>query len=357
MSCKNCFNGCASTTSDKCVKYTGITISALGITNGDSLFSIQENILEHILSLINGTGIVVTVSPGNLCALINSFLPATGDITLVDYTSALIQSVCSLQAQITTVDERVDTIEANYAINCLPGVAPSEGTHVLLQATIDFLCSLNTTVTALALDLTTNYTPTADLPALIAEAIGTEPASTLLKYRMIPFTVVEYYGSLGNFNGTGAGIGDWVDIYLCNGANGTPDKRGRVGVGATTGMFGGVMSPAVDPAVTGNPAYALLSAGGANIIALSVAQMPQHSHTATFTGAPHKHTFPPLYTKAGTTNIDVLSNSNNVSNISVTETSSVTATGTVSVNNTGNTEAHSNIQPVLACYYIMYIPT
>ena len=48
---------------------------------------------------------------------------------------------------------------------------------------------------------------------------------------MVPYTVVEYYGPLTYFDNTGAGQGDWDRIFLCNGLNGTPDKRGRVAVG------------------------------------------------------------------------------------------------------------------------------
>ena len=42
MSCSNCFNGCAEITSDKCVKYTGADIPALGISYGDTLLHVEE---------------------------------------------------------------------------------------------------------------------------------------------------------------------------------------------------------------------------------------------------------------------------------------------------------------------------
>lgn len=40
--------------------------------------------------------------------------------------------------------------------------------------------------------------------------------------RMVPYEIVRYYGSLSNFSLSGSGIDKWENIYLCNGANGTP---------------------------------------------------------------------------------------------------------------------------------------
>ena len=113
---------------------------------------------------------------------------------------------------------------------------------------------------------------------------------------MIPFTVLEYYGPLTNFDGTGAGITalGFDKIYLCNGLNGTPDKRGRVGVGAVDSVPGGPLDAAVNPAAsTFNPNYAVYDVGGANSVALITSQLPAHSHSAsgttTVTLADHFH--------------------------------------------------------------------
>ncbi len=359
MSCKNCFNGCASTTSDKCVKYTGVSIPALEIDNGDSLYAVQENILKHLLDVMDGTGIIIKIPTEYLCTMINSYLPDSGDININQYISALIQSVCSLKDEIDTINTNVDSIEADYTVGCLPIVGPSEGTHVLLQATIDFLCNLSNTVTALALDLSTNYTKTSALPALIESLIADEPETSLMKNRMVPMTVVEYYGSTGNFDGSGAGLGDYVEIYLCNGDNGTPDKRGRVGIGTTIGMGGGAFAPAVDPAISGNPTYTLLSAGGANTVALSIAQMPAHNHTASSsTDGSHTHTMTdlPLWGQSSVPN-PYDSDASEVKRGTKTSSSNGSHSHTITIDSVGSGENHDNIQPVLACHYIMYIPS
>ena len=85
--------------------------------------------------------------------------------------------------------------------------------------------------------------------------------------------------------------------------------------------------------------------------------MPLHSHTASFSGIPYTHDIAEVYTQVGAVSSpDIFSDKDNVVSKPVTSTSSSTATGTVTVNNTGSGEAHENIQPVLGCYYIMYIP-
>jgi hypothetical protein len=50
MSCTNCFNGCSEITSDKCVKYTGADIPALGIQNGDTLEFVEQTLAQFLIS-------------------------------------------------------------------------------------------------------------------------------------------------------------------------------------------------------------------------------------------------------------------------------------------------------------------
>jgi len=366
MSCTNCFNGCVETTSDKCVKYTGIDIPLLGISNGDTLISVEANITTYLLSALNGTGIVPYINPASLCALVSSYLPGSGTVTLINIIDALIKSICDLQTQVSGNTSTLNVLNANYTIGCLTGVTASSDTHDILQATITKVCSVSSALTALALDVVTNYVAIADIDTYIQaylDSIGGGGGSptTLMKDKMVPYTVVEYYGSLTNFDGSGKGTGDWDKIYLCNGSNGTPDKRGRVGVGVTDGsMLGLTMSPSVNPSTPGNPNYSLNAPFGSNTVTLtSAAQIPSHTHNPTviLTDPGHTHT----------TEIGGYSDAN-TSGTSYTWVqkgtgvylpSSSSPTGiTVAVTNgyTGGTESHANIQPSLGCYYIMYIP-
>ena len=192
---------------------------------------------------------------------------------------------------------------------------------------------------------------------------------------MVPYTVVEYYGTLANFNGSGIGIDQWEKIYLCNGQNGTPDKRGRMPVGVIQGIpGGGALNPVVDPANPGNPNYALYQVAGGNTVTLTTPQIPSHTHVATSTPVEHTH-----YMYTGEINItdgQTVDPTNNVArarNISddalnyeiMSSTSSPTLgksgsasiTANVSIGSAGSGQSHNNIPPVLACYYIMYIPS
>jgi microcystin-dependent protein len=192
---------------------------------------------------------------------------------------------------------------------------------------------------------------------------------------MVPFTAVEYYGPLSNFDGSGAGIAGlgWDKIYICNGSNGTPDKRGRVGVGVTTGVPGGAMSAAVDPAIPGNPTYTLNSVNGTNNVLLTTTQIPAHTHTNTVSVTPHTHFM--YTTDVNSTVGQVVNATNNVARaravpgsdldyemmLSTTtptlgKSSSAQDTVSVSIDNAGGGLSHPNYQPALATNYIIYIP-
>lgn len=60
MSCNNCYNGCVETTSDQCVKYTGLSIPELGITKGDSLSLVLLQITNAIVALQRTTTTTTT---------------------------------------------------------------------------------------------------------------------------------------------------------------------------------------------------------------------------------------------------------------------------------------------------------
>jgi hypothetical protein len=367
MSCSNCFNGCSEIVSDQCVRYTGIDVPILGIQNGDSLSYVEQALITFLTSTLDGSGIVITLPPNTLCQIVSSNLPTCGPLTVSVLLQALVQSVCQLQTQINTINTSVATltnqisrIEGSYYLGCITGTTPTAGTHAVLQAVISQLCLF-------IQDVQTNYVLLSDVNTLIANYLSSQGTSTKYYNRMIPYTVVEYYGIqgslVGQFDQTGAGIvgTDWEKIYLCNGLNGTPDKRGRVPVGVINGMGGGALDPAVDPAInpTFNPNYSIsgvLSKSGTNFITLSTPQLPSHTHPTTVTAAPHTHTFPLRSngTADGFGFPAVTDNPNVGYGSGITDPATVTLT--VANGSTGNNAPHQNNQPALACYYIMYIP-
>jgi microcystin-dependent protein len=363
--CSNCYNGCVETISDQCVRYTGVDVPILGIKTGDSLSYVEQALITFLTSTLDGTGIILPINPQIICEIVSKNLVSCEDLSLPNVISAIIKAVCELDTRVTALEDDFAALEASYSVGCLTGVTGSSGTHAILQAVITKLCGLEVELDALSLNVSTNYVKLSDLNSLIAAYLTSVGTSTKYYNRMIPYGVVEFYGSLtGKFDGTGAGIvgTDWEKIYLCNGNNGTPDKRGRVPVGATTGMGGGSFNPAVDPGVAGNPAYALLGTAGSNSVTLSATEIPAHSHlaTATVTDPGHLHTIAYAHGEADQNEPGTSGDLMDMNGIKSSSTSTNTAvTGVsvaVSVGSTGGGLAHANYQPGLGCYYIMYIP-
>jgi microcystin-dependent protein len=361
MACQDCFNGCVGTkTTDQCVVYTGDNIPELGIEKGFPLLYVEQALFKYLKSALNGTGIIPQLEDDIICELISKHLPTCSEcdgITLNHILIALIKALCELNIIVQNVQNEVDIINSDYNLQCISVAEEPYGVHDVIQGIIDKVCALNLQLISLATNLSTNYVSIANINSYIANYLASIGSSSLVKNKMIPYTAMEYYGPLGYFDASGAGIGDWVDVYLCNGNNGTPDKRGRVAVGATTGMGGGVMSGSVNPAVAGNPDYTLLSVAGSNLVTLTTAQIPSHNHIATFTGSPHNHPLTaPYYSKAGSGTINTLDSTNDSSHLSVNSTGFATAGGSVTVASTGGGESHPNIQPSIGCYYIIYLP-
>ena len=377
MSCQNCYNGCADIISDKCTKYTGNNVPELGIENGDSLFSVQQSIFSFLLSVIDGTSIKPEINQEFICEKISQYL-GVQELTLPNIINAILQTACDLQTQVTNVKNSVDTINTAYILSCVSGVTDNTNTHEVLQAVITKLCSVNTALTALSLNVSTNYVKVSELNSLIAAYLSGGSTSIKLYNKMIPYTVVEFYGNItGKFDATGAGLGEWEKIYLCNGNNGTPDKRGRVSVGTTTGMGGGTLDSAVDPSNSGNPNYSLGTKYGSCMVSLNITQIPSHSHTATNTVIDAGH-FHYLSTVSGQTSKPALSPStylasvNNEGNdgnyvlggtlealpsVGKSATSTTNISVQTSLSNIGGGLGHNNVQPSIGCYYIMYIPS
>jgi microcystin-dependent protein len=390
MGCSNCFNGCAEIVSDQCVKYTGIDVPVLGIKKGDSLSYVEQALIEFLTSTLDGTGIKIDVPSAIICELVQQYLPTCGDITVVDLITALIKAACDLQEQVDAVKADITALNADYTIGCLTGVTASSDTHEIVQAIINKLCALDVAFAAFVLQVTTaDYVKKTELCSLVDDCIAAIPGTTQQYQKMVPYTVVEYYGPLSNFDGAGVGIPalGWDKIYICNGqvVNGTPtpDKRGRIGIGAILNVpGGGPLDPVVTPGPF-SPIYALYGTAGANSVPLTTAEIPSHTHVATVTinDPGHKHVFggdDQIVTQGGyiatgsTFNYDAESTTSGFGKHMFTKDTSITdapqttglkGTGTdqnVFVTNAtagnGTSPLHDNKPPVLACYYIMYIP-
>lgn len=359
--CSNCYSGCVEIQSDKCIKYTGVDNTVLGILNGDSVNYTIASIAGFLTSTLDGSGIKYELAPADLCTLVSDQLTDCTDVTVVEITGALSNAICSTAALVTTNIANIAAINATFIPDCVPGIVGTEGSHVVVQAILDHLCTVTTDLDALELNVATNYiTIGAALDAYIANYIINNPSGgTGERAKMVPYTVVEYYGPLNVFDASGAGLGDWEQIYLCNGENNAPDKRGRVGVGTTSGMGGGTFPSATDPLISGNPTYTLYTATGTNTVTLTEAELPAHTHVPSTNVVDPGHTHDVILNERQ----DEHSNGNhdNVreggARVVTTDNAVTGITVDVTLTSTGGGSSHSNISPVLACYYIIYIPT
>jgi len=362
--CSNCYNGCTEIVSDRCVKYTGINVPVLGIQTGDSLSFVEQALITFLTSTLDGTGVKIDLAPTVVCELVQKYLPTCGDLSIVDVSKALIEAACDLQEQVDAIVAELAILNADYTIGCLTGVTASSDTHAIVQATINKVCQLGVDLTALALDLGTNYVRYDELDALIQAYLDTS-SSGAISNRMVPYAVLPYFGPLTFFDISGAGTDDWNRIFLCNGNNGTPDLRGRALVGAINGVPGPTMSPVVDPGVSSaNPNYSLFDPAGANQITLLETQIPLHTHpnTATSTVNDPGHTHNIVMASSNNNNNQVPSkiSTPTTPQSATTDAAFTGITVATAMTNapgpTGGGLPHANIQPVIACYYIQYRP-
>jgi microcystin-dependent protein len=372
MACTNCFNGCAETVSDQCVKYTGIDVPALGISTGDSLLSVENAITNFLVPAINGTGIKPIIDPTIICNIVKSYLPActtcTG-FTLNEMLTAIVKTVCDLQEQIDDIDATLVTLNADYTIGCLTGVTASSDTHDIVQAIITKLCSVDSSVSTIVDELSL-YVTRSEFCTLLEQCTSSNPAVTLASDKMLPYAVIPYYGPISGyptagdeFGATGAGIGYWARVFMCNGDNGTPDLRGRVPVGATNTPSTNIFPAQTNPATPGNPIYTYGLTPGANTVRLELPQIPAHNHTGStaitiINPASHNHTGTATGPYAGTPVGGGFDGGDNLFRATpfVTDATSLTATTTLTILAEGQNQFHPNVQPGLALYYIQYRP-
>ena len=359
MSCQNCFNGCVEITSDKCVRYTGEDFPILGISTGDTLLSVEEKILNFLLSISTGGTIFPVISQENVCNLIQDNLPAVGPYNLDDYLNTLIKVACSLDSRITILETQ--NPNTPYELNCLfAATTDSSDTHAVLQLVIDKLCVTSAGLATFEALVDSTYVKKTDVNTYIANYLATDPSQQLVSNSMTPFSITGYAGPLSNFDASGAGIGDWNRIFLCNGFNGTPDLRGRVLVGTTSGMGGAGLNNAVKPGLNGNPGYNLNESKGSNQVILTDSELPSHTHSATTsTVGNHVHDFgnPVVAVTSGVGAAQRLTTNSDINSADITETEPAGShTHTVNINSTGGNQGHPNYQPGTGVYYIIHIP-
>lgn len=360
MACTNCFNGCGTSTPDKCVVYTSDDITFPGSLSPDicqgktSLFIVEQLLISKIISLINGTGMIPDVDLQ--CNLIKSFLTG-GDISATTLFNIYAQSICALDTRVTDIELELE-LNAPISISGTCLSLPTNPTRdQILTALVSKVCSLDTRVSTIESD----YVKATQLDNLISQYLSNNSGSGVQQNsKMVPYVAYEYYGPLSNFDGSGKGLSasGFDKVYLCNGLNNTPDKRGRVAVGAIANVPGGSLDPAVDPSLPQNSGrnYNLKDKFGSNSVVLDITQIPSHTHNVLDT---HTH---PIGTYgavgvggSGTPNTGVSGGGHDGGSYSIQNTG-LSNNGSIAINSTGGGQAHENVQPSIAAYFIMYIP-
>jgi microcystin-dependent protein len=264
-------------------------------------------------------------------------------------------------------------------LGCITGVTVDAGTHDVLQAVITELCVAIGDIVEinnlLALCITQS-----NINSYIQLYLDSISTANKMYTKMVPYVIYPFYPSaaimVGAFDSNGVGIstGIWEKVYFCNGWDGrTPDLRGYSLIGVTNGMLGGTFDERVDPLIAGNHSYELGDPGGNNSITLSAAQMAAHNHATTVVFNDPGHYTNIKAALSGMTEwdddstntgcpinrIESLSGPNGNGAEQLVSTTTLDETGiTVGVSNSPNVggEAHDNVHPVMAVYYIMYCP-
>lgn len=358
--CKNCYNNCGDTkTSDKCVKTTLPDDEDFGICTGDPLYDVELILIEKIKSALDSTGIVINSVSLENCTYLKSLFVGK-DKTISNYFQLLIDAFCALKEEVKNLAPKPKTFETG----CLTGLTSASTPDDILQALLISYCSLKQTVA----EFPSTYVKGSDLSNLV-KTIITEYNNEIppvpvvaptYREKLVPYVAYEYYGPLSNFDSAGKGLASvgFDKVYLCNGANGTPDKRGRVAVGAVRNIPGGSIDAAVDPTVHPNINYAVGDKAGQNYVSLAASQLPSF----TFPIAATSTTIIIPGQKGGdnsdhtnTTAFAFGDKSPNESSFAGSISKTITLPGqNVTIQNAGL--SHENRQPLIAAAFIMYVP-
>ncbi|WP_044203850.1 hypothetical protein [Flammeovirga sp. OC4] len=166
---------------------------------------------------------------------------------------------------------------------------------------------------------------------------------------LLPGMIVDFFGPLTNFDGTGLGIGDYIGYALCNGQNGTPDLRGRVTVG-----LGNSSDPNGNSEANLSEYFEVGNQGGTRNVTLTGDQSGIQSHQHSITDKSHNHvngdfnklmTADGLSTSGGDTNNDPTEP--NLVRCGTIQSSYTGITETNNVNAKDALESHENRQPYM----------
>lgn len=358
---------CADPVSSNCTLYEGDPIPLLGICTGDTITEVEKVIIDKLLEMTNGTGIVLSSVSVETCSYIKDrFLGKDKNIS--NLIQLLIDSECNLKTLIDQINAKLVPTGNNYIfdLKCVTASDPSK-IESILQGTIDVLCSLKTSVDNLVANQNNTDIINNNAGNLIKNAItgctgikkNGSGSSVSIEFTgmVMPFTAHPFFGPISWFDGNGKGLPGTpaCSYYLCNGKNGTPDMRGVVPVGAIQGIPGGPVNPIVDPTGDASLNYAVGVIAGKNKITISKANLPNYNLTGNVSGGSVSI---PLYTKwarfqDSTSRIYSYGPDTTGGGATTSSLFGSVAGGSVTIALGGNSQAISTVQPVMPCAWVM----
>lgn len=366
MSCNSNNSGCAfPVTSSNCVSYQGEPVPILGICKGQNLSCLMEIILEQLVAVTDGSGIVLSEITSD-CDFISTQL-AGKNKSLFNLIQVLINSSCTLKELIDNLSLEVNTPNS-YDLKGI--IEPtSNSTPGVLQGTINELYILYNTVGNITSGLGNNSIQEAidvsvgnalinkiSSPTGITSTGSGNSAQINIVGIVPPYCPIPCFAPLANWESNGKGkVGTQYEGWIIVGTNGTSqfDMRGYTFAGATNipGInFDTSLQSTVNPITNGDPDYgtSIGNRKGQVKHQLSTSELPSFSVTGTT--EPHSHTLEntQLSVPAGESyqSYNVLTDNGNGIQVSP-ETVDFTS------DSVGQGVKHENRQPTIYGYFIM----
>ncbi len=370
---------CANITPIGCIKWTGDPIPSLGICTGDMMDEVTSVILTKLLTIIDGTGIVMDDLVLH-CDIVKTAMLGKAN-TLFNFLQALFDISCTVNAKVDSVTAIV-TAPTVYDLKCLTPPSKTDTPSVLQQLIIEF-CAVVTKVNALTADILETDSTLNNLTTTIQNTTGNQlltsitscnggygitktgsgkDASISFDAQVPPFSAVFVWNptALGSFDATGKGKTGtpFCGWFVMNGLNGTPDMRGYTAMGATAlpGITGPGLQSAVDPTTNADLTY------GTNIgdrkgevkHKLTISEIPSHIHNNTISDTGHTHHVAPFRANlaGGTNAYDVLASNPTTFSTGDPNTSSTSSNVSIVNQSIGGDIAHENRQPSFAGFWI-----
>lgn len=241
MSCKESTknNSCTDVLSTDCIRWEGDKYEDLDICINDSLTEVETKIINEIIEIMKGKGIIITKIDFSDCDYIKSII-GVKEKSLFNILNSYKIAVCQLKEILDIIKSDQDnfTTISNYALSCLGLTTsvcePEIKFKTLIQAIITKLCDVDTKYNGIAtLILQAVESTTGDFMCDVIKSCGNNGiiysgsgSNTRITFQALvpPFCPIIYTGSMSVFDISGIGNANTYACgwYICNGDNGTP---------------------------------------------------------------------------------------------------------------------------------------